>query len=81
MKSLGIVRRLDELGRIVIPKEIRTKLGTGAGTPMEMFMQGANEIVIRPYIPDCVFCGEEATTTLHNKHICDNCICEISSMK
>ncbi len=40
MKSLGVVRKLDELGRIVIPKEVRNSQGWESGTPMEMFMQG-----------------------------------------
>ena len=48
MKATGIVRRIDDLGRIVIPKEIRRSFGIKESTPMEYFIDGAN-IVIRKY--------------------------------
>ena len=56
MKSTGVVRRFDDLGRIVIPKEIRKKLfgeaksgyGMGEGKPMEIFLDG-KDIVLRKY--------------------------------
>lgn len=48
MKALGIVRRIDELGRIVIPKEVRKAQGWEAGTTMEMFMDG-NKVVMQPF--------------------------------
>lgn len=49
MKSLGIVRKLDDLGRIVIPKEVRDSHGWGPGTPMELFMD-KDSLVIRKHI-------------------------------
>ncbi|MBU9711107.1 AbrB/MazE/SpoVT family DNA-binding domain-containing protein [Evansella tamaricis] len=48
MKSIGIVRRIDELGRVVIPKEIRRSHGWEPGTPMEMFMSDEG-LLIRGY--------------------------------
>lgn len=48
MKSLGIVRKIDELGRFVIPKEVRKTQGWDDGQPMEMFMDG-DALVIKPY--------------------------------
>lgn len=48
MKTLGIVRKIDELGRLVIPKEVRTTQGWEAGQPMEMFMSNEG-LVIRAY--------------------------------
>jgi len=81
VKALGIIRRIDDLGRIVIPKEIRTHLGIADGDnqPFEMFMDGS-DIVIKVYRPDCVLCGNEATTEVHNKNLCPSCIAEIKKL-
>lgn len=49
MTAYGIVRRIDDLGRVVIPKEIRKKMGLEDGTPVEMFMQNGNELVLKKY--------------------------------
>lgn len=51
MKATGIIRRVDELGRIVIPKEIRKSLRMREGTPIEIFMGTENEIVLKKYSP------------------------------
>lgn len=51
MKALGIVRNLDDLGRVVIPKEVRVTQGWKSGQPMEMYMDGAN-LVVKPYGAD-----------------------------
>ena len=48
MKALGIVRKIDELGRIVIPKEVRKAHGWGTGQPMEMFVEG-ERVIMQPY--------------------------------
>lgn len=48
MKATGIIRRVDDLGRIVIPKEIRHKLNVREGSPMEMYLDG-NKLVIERY--------------------------------
>lgn len=50
MKATGIVRKVDELGRIVIPKELRDSKGLEEGTPMEIFIEGSN-IILREYRP------------------------------
>lgn len=49
MTAYGIVRRVDDLGRIVIPKEIRRKIGLKEDTPVEMFIQNGNELVLKKY--------------------------------
>ena len=50
MKATGIVRRLDDLGRIVIPKEVRRSMGVGEGSPLEMYIDEASGgLVLRPY--------------------------------
>jgi AbrB family looped-hinge helix DNA binding protein len=48
MKAIGVVRRVDELGRIVIPKEIRRNLGIGEGDPLEMYLDNGG-LVLKPY--------------------------------
>ena len=54
MKATGIIRRVDDLGRIVIPKEIRRTLGVTDGTPMELFTEG-KKLIIQKYIPELDF--------------------------
>ena len=73
MKSLGIVRKIDNLGRVVLPKELRKVMNLEEGTPMEFFTTG-NQIVISKYSPNCVFCSGEGTKTLNRLSVCDECI-------
>ena len=56
MKSTGIVRKVDELGRIVLPIEMRRTLGIGEKDPLEMYTE-KDAIILRKYSPSCVFCG------------------------
>ncbi|EKQ57987.1 MULTISPECIES: AbrB/MazE/SpoVT family DNA-binding domain-containing protein [unclassified Clostridium] len=56
MKSLGIVRRVDDLGRIVIPKETRQVLFINEGDALEIF-KDEGEIILKKYSPGCTFCG------------------------
>lgn len=57
MKATGIVRRVDELGRIVIPSELRKTLGISEKDPIEIFIDG-ERIVLRKYVPGCILTGE-----------------------
>ena len=52
MKATGIVRRVDDLGRIVIPKEIRRTIGIKEGDPMELYLDEEGGIVLKPYVLD-----------------------------
>lgn len=73
MKATGIVRRVDELGRVVIPIEIRNKFGIAEKDPIEIFVDGSS-IVLKKFEPNCIFCGN--TKNLINykdKLICDKC--------
>ncbi|MDN4606907.1 AbrB/MazE/SpoVT family DNA-binding domain-containing protein [Sporosarcina highlanderae] len=67
MQSLGIVRKVDHLGRIVIPKELRRSLGLDQGVPMEIFVDN-DKIILRKYVVDeaCVVTGE---ISLQNKKL------------
>ncbi|MFO7636796.1 MAG: AbrB/MazE/SpoVT family DNA-binding domain-containing protein [Clostridia bacterium] len=78
MKSTGIVRRVDELGRIVVPIELRRSLDIGDRDTVEMYLEGDN-IIIRKYQPSCVFCGTSSDITLYReKMLCLNCIGKIA---
>lgn len=57
MKAVGIVRKLDDLGRYVLPVEIRRVLNINIGDPLEIFVDG-DSIILKKYEPSCVFCGE-----------------------
>lgn len=76
MKSTGIVRRVDDLGRIVLPKELRKVLNIEERDPLEIFVNG-NYIMLQKYEPSCIFCGNAENVTVHKgKNICENCINE-----
>lgn len=51
MKATGIIRRVDDLGRIVLPKEVRRKLGISEGTPMEIYVS-ADSVTLKKYYPE-----------------------------
>ena len=57
MKSTGIVRKVDDLGRIVLPIELRRTLDINERDSIEIFVDG-NQIVLKKYSPSCIFCGE-----------------------
>lgn len=77
-KATGIVRGLDDLGRVVIPKELRKAYGIEAGDPIEFYTSN-DEIILRKYQPGCVFCGEaENLEHFRGKHVCGRCRDELS---
>lgn len=82
MESIGIVRRIDKLGRITLAKEDRTVLGINEQDPVVMVREG-NEIKIKKYENDClcIFCSEEIQEDtgirIGNRHICLNCASKI----
>lgn len=73
MKSTGIVRRIDELGRVVLPKELRKTYNLGLKDSVEIFTEG-NNIILKKYEPCCVFCGESKDIfTYKGKNVCEDC--------
>lgn len=77
MKATGIVRCLDDLGRITIPREIRKLRNIESGTPMEYYVRDDGEIILKKYMPSesCVICGsEEGLQKIKDSHICSDCI-------
>lgn len=84
MKSTGIVRGIDSLGRIVLPKELRTNLGITAESKLEIFTEG-DTILLKKYsaADTCALCGElNNLITMHNTdpnfpktvHLCPDCL-------
>lgn len=77
MKSTGMIRKVDELGRVVLPMELRRVLGIAAYDPIEIFTEG-NYIVLKKYEPGCVFCGETpCSAEFEGKHICTACMARL----
>lgn len=76
--SSGIVRRVDELGRIVIPIEMRNALNIGQRDPVEISMEGSN-IILHKYENRCVFCGALKPSIKYNgKLMCNKCLKKIN---
>lgn len=73
MKSTGCVRKVDELGRIVIMKELRRTLGIDEGTPLEIFTENET-IILRKYVPGCALCGGmDDLKDIWDKKVCGKC--------
>lgn len=74
MRSTGIVRKIDELGRVVIPKETRRVLNIKEGDPLEVYTEGG-AIILKKYIPGCNCCGElTELTEIMGIKLCKKCI-------
>jgi transcriptional pleiotropic regulator of transition state genes len=77
MKPAGIVRKLDQLGRIVLPKSLRKRYQMNAGVPVEILVQG-DHIILERYRPKCVFCSSmEQVIQFKEKYICGICANEL----
>ena len=73
MKASGIIRNVDPLGRVVIPKEIRKVMGINEGDPIEI-VKVNNDIVMRKYSKGCIFCGsDEEVVEFNGVLVCDGC--------
>lgn len=74
LKSTGIVRKVDELGRIVLPIELRRTLDIAEKDSLEIYMDGAS-IVLKKYQPACIFCDDARDVVVfHGKNVCPSCI-------
>lgn len=81
MKSTGIIRRVDELGRVVLPIELRNKFGITEKDPMEIYVDG-NSIILKKYEPNCIFCGSsKKLAEYQGKVICQKCAEKISKLE
>ncbi len=81
MKSTGIVRKVDELGRIVLPIELRRTLDIAEKDAIEIYVDGES-IILKKYEPTCIFCGDGRNVeNYRGKNICANCMKELRSGK
>ena len=77
MKPVGIVRKVDQLGRIVLPKSLRKRYLMNEGDPVEILVQG-DHIILERYKPKCVFCSNQDNVIEFNgRHICNDCLNEM----
>lgn len=77
MKSTGIVRKVDELGRVVIPIELRRTLQIAEKDALEIYVDG-EKIILKKYEPACIFCGNaESVRNYRDKNICADCLEEM----
>ena len=80
MVSLGIVRRIDSLGRLVLPMKLRNMMQIEEQTPLEIFTDG-NYIILKKYSPSCIFCGNEERLKIYEgKRVCEDCLIEIKDL-
>ena len=74
MKSTGIERKIDELGRIVLPIELRRKLNIDVKDPLEIYTDESNNIILRKVEKVCIFCGaDEGLSSYMDKQVCKAC--------
>lgn len=80
MKSTGIVRKVDELGRIVIPREIRSKFEIAEKDPLEIYVDGSS-IILKKYEPNCIFCGNSKNLISYkDKLVCPKCAKKLATL-
>ena len=80
MKAVGIARKVDQLGRVVLPKELRDSLGIENDDPIEMYPDG-NLLYMKKYLPECIFCeSTEDIVEYKGKIICKSCICKLKEL-
>ena len=81
LKSIGIVRTVDDLGRVTLPIELRRTLEIAEKDSLEIFVDG-DTIVLKKYEPACVFCGNAQDVSVYKgKNICQDCIAELRSTR
>lgn len=77
MKATGIIRKVDGLGRVVLPNELRRSLEIKYKTPLEIYVDNT-DIILRKYEPTCLFCGNnENVVAFKGKNVCKECLVTI----
>ncbi len=81
MKTTGIVRQMDSLGRIVLPIELRRTLDIAQKDSLEISVED-NRIILKKYEPSCIFCGSDGDIiSFKGRNVCPNCLKELKSVK
>lgn len=79
MKSTGVVRKVDELGRIVIPVELRRTLDIDVKDALEIYVDG-EQVILKKYEPACIFCGDARDVVNYkSKNICQKCLNQLKN--
>ncbi len=74
MRTTGIVRKLDELGRIVLPIELRRTLDIAERDELEIYLED-DKVILKKYSPSCIFCSAtRGLVTYNRKNVCTECI-------
>jgi len=77
VKPVGVVRKVDQLGRIVLPKSLRKRYQMNEGDPVEILVQG-DHIILERYKPKCIFCSNQDNVVEYNgRYICHGCLQEM----
>ena len=80
MKSTGIVRKVDELGRIVLPIEMRRTLDIAEKDALEIYVEGSS-VILKKYKPSCIFCDPaKDVSEFKGKNVCPKCLKELKSL-
>ena len=80
MKPTGIIRQIDRLGRVVIPKELRTHYGIQDEDPLEIYTD-EDKIILKKYVPSCIFCrSTNRLTQYKDKLVCAKCVEELTAL-
>lgn len=81
MKSTGIVRKVDQLGRVVIPIELRRNLDIDDKDSLEIYVED-DHIILKKYSPACCFCSNASDVIpFKNRNVCSSCLAELLSQK
>ena len=79
MKSTGIIRKVDDLGRIVLPIELRRMLDIEERDELEIYMEN-ERIILQRYEPSCIFCGSSRDLiSYRGRNVCQECIREMTA--
>ena len=83
LKKTGIVRPIDSLGRLVVPRELRRLMDIEDGNDcVEFFVDDDGGLVVKKYLPACLFCNSmDELVTLENKLVCTSCIEKLNFLK
>ena len=80
MKSTGIVRKVDELGRIVLPIEMRRTLDIAERDALEIYVEGSS-VILKKYKPSCIFCdASRDISEFKGKNVCPKCLKELKQL-
>lgn len=80
MRAIGVVRKVDDLGRISIPVKVRRDMGLKENAQVEIYVDG-ERIVLEKYGPACVFCGnKDGVRNFRGKNVCRECVDTVKSI-